>query len=184
MAHLTRSVEYGIHCLLWLMMTGERRPSSRDLAELQGVSPSFVAKIFPKLEKAGIVAACEGVSGGYRLARPPEQITILELVDAIEGDKPLFECQEIRVRCALFDGSAPRWATRGPCAIHAIMLRAEKSMRASLACETLASLARTLAGKAPAEFSVDVQVWIDDRANARRKTKARKFAKPGPRTKT
>ena len=55
MAHITNSVEYGIHCLLWLVDVECGQPSSRDLAELQGISPSFVAKIFPKLEKAGIV---------------------------------------------------------------------------------------------------------------------------------
>ena len=74
MAHITTSVEYGIHCLLWLVVCDDRALSSRDLAELQGISPSFLAKIFPKLEKAGIVAAHEGVRGGYRLARPPEHV--------------------------------------------------------------------------------------------------------------
>ena len=96
MAHLTNSVEYGIHCLLWLVDPGSGQPSSRDLAELQGISPSFLAKIFPKLEKAGIVNAVAGIHGGYRLARAPAKITVLDIVDAIEGDKPLFDCQEIR----------------------------------------------------------------------------------------
>src|SRR5690606_27969881 len=118
--HLTSSVEYGIHCLLWLVDAGDKQPSSRDLAELQGLSPSFVAKIFPKLEKAGIVTANAGVRGGYRLARPAEDITVLAIVDAIEGAKPLFDCQEIRDRCAVFGGDAPRWATNGVCAIHAV----------------------------------------------------------------
>lgn len=168
MAHLTSSVEYGIHCLLWLVHAGETRPSSRDLAELQGVSPSFVAKIFPKLEKAGIVTANEGVRGGYRLARPPEAITVLDIVDAIEGDKPLFDCQEIRGRCAVFGGQAPRWATDGACAIHAVMLRAEKSMRDALAEESLASLSSTVDRKAPGGFGQCVQDWLNDRGEARR----------------
>src|SRR3954468_12135682 len=99
MAHLTTSVEYGIHCLLWLADSGGKPLSSRDLAELQGISPSFLAKIFPKLEKAGIVEASEGVRGGYRLARSPEKISVLQVVDAIEGEKPLFDCLEIRRRC-------------------------------------------------------------------------------------
>lgn len=66
MAYITTSVEYGIHCLLWLVGDNQRALSSRELAELQGISPSFLAKIFPKLEKAGIVVASEGVRGGYR----------------------------------------------------------------------------------------------------------------------
>jgi len=167
MAHITNSVEYGIHCLLWLVDPASGQPSSRDLAELQGISPSFVAKIFPKLEKAGLVQAAAGVRGGYRLARPPAEITVLAIVDAIEGHKPLFNCQEIRDRCAVFDDQAPLWATQGVCAIHATMLRAEQAMRESLAQETLASLAAVVERKAPKSFSVDVRDWLDGRTTER-----------------
>lgn len=106
MAHLTASVEYAIHGLMWLVGSG-RPLSARDIAELQGVSASFLAKIFPKLEKAGIVAASEGVRGGYVLARDPAEVSYLDVIDAVEGVKPLFECQNIRGRCAVFDGKPP-----------------------------------------------------------------------------
>lgn len=168
MAHLTVSVEYGIHCLLWLVGSGETALSSRDLAELQGISPSFVAKIFPKLEKAGIVAASEGVRGGYRLARPPEEITFLQIVDAIEGDKPLFDCQEIRSRCAVFGETPPDWATSGVCGIHKIMLQAEKAMRQELATHSLAEVAASFSRKAPGEFFVEVHDWTSERAGSRK----------------
>ncbi|QCO15794.1 Rrf2 family transcriptional regulator [Azospirillum brasilense] len=173
MAHLTASVEYGIHCLLWLAAAGDTPLSSRDLAELQGISPSFLAKIFPKLEKAGIVTASEGVRGGYRLAKAPEDISFLTIVDAIEGEKPLFECQEIRGRCAVFNDAPPNWATSGVCAIHAVMLKAEKAMRDTLAKETLASVGETFGRKAPPEFQGDVQSWIDARLSARAASRTR-----------
>src|SRR3546814_9013934 len=82
MAHMTVSVEYGLHCLLGLIDAGDAPRSARDLALFQGISSSFAAKIFAKLEKAGIVTAAEGVRGGYRLARPAHAISVLELVDA------------------------------------------------------------------------------------------------------
>ncbi len=167
MAHLTVSVEYGIHCLLWLVGAGDQPLSSRDLAELQGISPSFLAKIFPKLEKAGLVVASEGVRGGYRLAKAPEDITFLAIVDAIEGDKPFFDCQEIRGRCAVFGGQPPAWSTAGVCAVHAVMLRAEASMREELARETLASVSAKFGRKAPPEFGRDVQTWLEDRVSSR-----------------
>lgn len=167
MAHLTASVEYGIHCLLLLAGAGERPASGRDLAELQGVSPSFVAKIFSRLEKAGIVQASEGIRGGYRLARPPEQISVLAIVDAIEGRKPLFECQDIRERCALFSGAPPNWATRGVCSIHAVMLQAEKAMRDVLAERSLADITASIERTAPASFRIDIKDWFDRRADAR-----------------
>ncbi|WP_332303237.1 RrF2 family transcriptional regulator [Rhizobium sp. GR12] len=161
MAYMTVGVEYGLHCLLWLAGSPGAHLSSRDLAELQGISPSFLAKIFPKLEKAGIVSASEGIKGGYQMARPPGDITVLEVVDAIEGRKPLFDCQEIRGRCAVFRQCPPSWATKGLCAIHAVMLRAEKAMRDSLATQTLADIAGDFACKAPPEFSEDVRQWLD-----------------------
>lgn len=167
MAHITNSVEYGIHCLLWLVDSSSGQPSSRDLAELQGISPSFVAKIFPKLEKAGIVQAAAGVRGGYRLARAPTDVTVLDIVDAIEGNKPLFDCKEIRDRCAVFGDDPPNWATTGVCAIHAAMLRAETAMRDSLALETLASLAAVVDRKAPKSFSIEVRDWLSERAEGR-----------------
>ena len=167
MAHITNSVEYGIHCLLWLVDPASGQPSSRDLAELQGISPSFVAKIFPKLEKAGIVQAATGISGGYRLARAPSDISLLDIIDAIEGNKPLFDCREIRDRCAVFSDDAPAWATNGVCAIHAAILRAEKAMRESLAQETLASIAAVVERKAPKAFSSEVSGWLNKRTKGR-----------------
>lgn len=172
MAHLGSSVEYGLHCLLWLAESGAAAASSRDLAELQGVSPSFVAKIFPRLEKAGIVSASTGIHGGYRLARPAARISVLDVVDAVEGRKPLFECQEIRSRCALFDGRAPAWSTQGVCSIHAVMLRAEQRMRDELAATSLADLAGTVARKAPAGLNGEVRLWLGDRLDARVKARA------------
>jgi Rrf2 family protein len=167
MAHVTVSVEYGMHCLLWLIDKGETPLSCRDLADLQGLSPTFLAKIFAKLEKAGIVRATEGVRGGYVLAKKPEDINVLSIVDAIEGRKPLFDCQEIRGRCAVFGESPPGWAMAGTCSIHAVMLRAEKAMRDSLAAQSLADIATAVYRKAPPEFSNDLQEWIDRRVDGR-----------------
>lgn len=163
MAHLTVGVEYGIHCLLWMAGAEDKPLSTRELAELQGISHCFLAKIFPKLERAGIVRASEGVRGGYVLAREPGQINFLQIVDAIEGRKPLFDCQDIRGRCALFDGAPPSWATHGVCAIHAVMLQAEKAMRDTLAARTLADVGQAVMSKAPADFSSEVQAWLGDR---------------------
>ncbi|MBL6750274.1 MAG: Rrf2 family transcriptional regulator [Nevskia sp.] len=167
MAHLGNGVEYGLHCLLWLAGAQAAPVSSRDLADLQGVPAAFLAKIFPKLEKAGIVAASEGIRGGYRLARAPERVTVLDVVDAIEGEKPLFDCREIRGRCAVFGGKPPAWSTGGVCAIHAVMLRAEQGMRRELARTTLADLAKSVSAKAPAEFAVELQGWLAGRASLR-----------------
>jgi len=168
MSHITTSVEYGIHCLLWMIGSEATPLSTRDLAELQVISPTFLAKIFTKLEKAGIVRASEGVRGGYVLAKTPENISFLEVVDAIDGRKPLFDCQEIRERCPLFGKDpAPAWVTRGVCSVHAVMLRAEKSMRDALKSQTLGDAAEAYNRIAPDAFNTDVAKWIEDRVATR-----------------
>jgi Rrf2 family protein len=178
MAHITASVEYGIHSLLWMIGSEARPMSSRELAELNGISPSFLAKIFPKLEKAGIVRASEGVRGGYVLAKPAQDISFLDLIDAIEGKKPLFDCQEVRGGCALFDNKPPTWAMKGTCAIHAVMLRAEKAMREALAGQTLADVAEAVGRKAPPEFWSSFQEWADKKAETRAGKPKRKPERP------
>src|ERR1700677_1561659 len=135
MAHITTGVEYGLHCLLYLVDTRPeaQQASVRDLAELQGAPVEYVAKLFTKLQKARLVVAAEGARGGFRLARPAEMITVLDVIVAIDGTKALFKCREIRDRCAVFGGHPPAWSTRGACSIHAIMLEAEARMREVLA---------------------------------------------------
>ncbi len=168
MAYIGTGVEYALHCLLWLVAPPEQRPSSRDLAEIQGVPSAFVAKIFSKLEKAGIVEASGGIRGGYCLARAPEDISVLDVVDAVEGQKALFDCQEIRSRCALFDSKPPKWANRGVCGIHAVMLNAEKVLRNELTKTSLASLSAGVLSKSmPPTFMGQVQIWFADRQAAR-----------------
>ncbi|WP_160107413.1 RrF2 family transcriptional regulator [Pseudomonas izuensis] len=165
MALYSAGVEYGIHCLAFLVGNhGDTREASvRDLAELQGVPLDYLAKIFTKLAKAKLVAATEGVRGGFKLARPADEITLLDIVNAIDGRKAIFECREIRGRCALFEGQTPEWAVEGRCSIHGAMLTAQKRMEEALAQQTILDIARKVGRKAPAQFNAQVDTWINDR---------------------
>lgn len=168
------SVEYGLHCLLYLVDPPEGvRPSSRDLAEFQGVSPTYIAKLFTALEKAGLVSAAEGVSGGFSLARPPSAITVLDVADALEGGKPLFTCREVRDRCVLNDPAGAKPSQRSVCAIHAVMLQGERRMREALAETSLADIADTVAGKQSQRAIAARRRWFEDRAHSRRAASAR-----------
>jgi Rrf2 family protein len=133
----------------------------------KGVSVEYVAKLFTKLQKADLVVATEGVGGGFRLAREAGSISVLDVVTAIDGKKALFDCREIRSRCALFGGKPPAWATRGVCSIHAIMLEAETRMREVLASHTLADLAARVDAKAPRDFGAAVAKWLNGTAPGR-----------------
>jgi Rrf2 family protein len=170
MSFISTGVEYGLHCLLYLTSSSPHDPAPgvRDLADLQGVPAEYLAKVFTKLSKAGLVVATEGARGGFALARPADDISFLDVVHAIDGDKALFECREIRERCATFNAEAPAWATSGVCAIHAIMLTAEKRMRNELASHSLKELAAQVAAKAPANFGQQIASWLEERSLNRR----------------
>lgn len=158
--------EYALHSLLTLASRTE--PASvKDLAGYQQIPERFLAKVFTRLVKAKVVAATEGVSGGFVLARPADQISVGDVLEAVDPGRTLFECAEIRRNCVLFGEEPPRWSTSGKCQIHAFMAKAERELRAVLASKTLADLARELGNKAPRDFVKDSDLWFRDRKDTR-----------------
>jgi Rrf2 family protein len=161
MNHFGVGVEYALHILTQLArFEPERPPSARALADFQGVPAAYLAKVLTSLQKAAIVIAAEGKGGGYRLARAPDSITFLDVVDAVEGQKPLFQCTEIRQRCVLYGGNPPAGVTKTVCAIHAVMLAAEKQMRQKLATVTVADIAAPLAATTTRELKEAAVAWF------------------------
>ncbi len=136
---LSDGVEQAIHCVTFLSgLSEEGVLSATALAELHGVSPSYLLKHLQALSGAGLLVTTPGPKGGYRLARAKEEITLLDVVLAVEGPAPAFRCAEIRQR-----GPNPlpgRYFTK-PCQINAAMLKAERAYRAELAKVTIADIA-------------------------------------------
>ena len=174
------SAEYALHSLLVLAARSEP-VSARDLARFQELPERFLAKLLTRLEKAGLVGAIEGVRGGYRLARPPAQITVQDVLEAVEPGRALFECAEIRRHCALFGGEAPGWSVQGMCRIHLFMKEAEDALRAFLASKTVADLGREFGRKAPEQFVREAEGWFQERRLGRtapRRGKRRAAGRP------
>ena len=172
MAHYGAGVEYALHTLLNLSLApDETAPSARDLAAFQRLPLAFMRKLLTQLEKAGLVEGSEGLRGGWKLAREPRKITVLEVAEAAQGPSPLFECREIRGRCALWEeGAAPRAATSGICEIHAVMLAAEAAMRRELAKSTLADIAQRVKAKSARPDSTAIPDWFAGRYAERRRS--------------
>jgi Rrf2 family protein len=163
-------VEYALHTLLnlsWAPATSA--PSARDLADFQRLPVAFMRKLLTRLEKAGLVAGEEGVRGGWHLTRSPGEITVLDVVEAAQGREVLFECREIRARCALWpDENPPRAAKAGVCAIHAVMLAAEAAMRREMTSHTLADIADRVSAKSSPSVASVVPDWFALRYAERR----------------
>ena len=167
MAFYSSGVEYGIHSLMCMVDSkGDGREMSvREIAELQNVPYDYLAKIFTKLSKARLVESTEGKGGGFRLAKPADQITVLDIVAAIDGEKSIFDCKEIRQRMAIFDESAPAWACEGVCGVRHVMQVAQQRMEEALAQHTVLDLARRMFRKAPEALPIQIEEWIGRRRN-------------------
>jgi Rrf2 family protein len=155
-------VEYALHCLLYLIDPPvDSAVGIKELAEYQGVSETYLSKAFTRLKKAGIVRSTPGPKGGYELARDPEEITFWDVVEALEGDAPLFQCQQVRYRSAPYQGEKqPNWIPGGECTINLVMLEAERRMRDYLREKTLAWLHETLRERLPARQQAATARWF------------------------
>lgn len=160
------SAEYALHSLL-ILAVREEPVSVRDLAIYQEIPESFLAKLFTRLKKAGLVQATEGIAGGFTLARPAEDVRVMDVLAAVDPGRSLFACAEIRRNCALYGPTPPAWATTGPCRIHAFMEEAERQLQAFLASKTLAGLVCEFSCKVPRAFAEATDRWFLDRRGHR-----------------
>lgn len=135
---LSEGVEAAIHCAATLVGVedGATMPGSALAAQFD-LSPSYLLKHLQALTAAGILESVPGPAGGYRLARAPERISLLDIVLAVEGPQPAFRCGEIRQAGPV---KLPASAYVKPCGIKVAMLRAEKAYRAALAAEKLSDI--------------------------------------------
>ncbi len=115
------------------LATSEREGATlgRDLASEVGVPPHYLAKVLATLARAGVLSASRGVRGGYRLARPAELITLMEIVEPFEGKR-------VRPGCLLAPGRPCR--ERGPCSAHAAWSEVKKVSTGFLEKTTLADI--------------------------------------------
>ena len=104
---ITRQADYAVRAVLYLANLGtSERAATSTVAEEQRIPPSFLAKIISQLSIAGLLHTSRGARGGVTLAREPEDISLLEVVEAIDGPIQLNECVAEDSQCS-FDDSCP-----------------------------------------------------------------------------
>ncbi len=90
---ITLQADYAVRAVHYLSQLGaEQRAATSQIAQEQHIPPSFLAKIVSQLSVAGLLQTSRGARGGVSLARPPQEITLLEVVEAIDGPIMLNEC--------------------------------------------------------------------------------------------
>jgi Rrf2 family nitric oxide-sensitive transcriptional repressor len=129
---LSKRGDYAVRAMLALaddqgLLTGGR------IAERTDIPISFLPQVMGSLVHAGLVEGLQGRTGGYRLARPAVEISLLAIVEAVEGDSR-------RSTCILRGGPC---GVDGICRVHPAFSAAQEALLAELAAATLASLAGT-----------------------------------------
>jgi Rrf2 family protein len=111
----SQATNYALHTMMYFVaLPAGKIVGVQQLAELQKVSPTYLSKILTKLVKADMIESMPGVHGGYRLTRSKDEISFLDVIQAIEGTASLFHC---------YDGS-----NHHGCLIQGVMTQAEQQM--------------------------------------------------------
>ena len=104
---ITRQADYAVRAVLYLARLGQtERAATSQVAQEQHIPPSFLAKIISQLSIAGLLHTSRGARGGVTLAREPQEITLLEVIEAIDGPIMLNECVGESETCT-FDEKCP-----------------------------------------------------------------------------
>jgi Rrf2 family transcriptional regulator, iron-sulfur cluster assembly transcription factor len=126
---LTKRGDYAVRAMLALTRgAGNGLLSARRISDAMTIPVRFLPQVLADLQRAGLVEAAPGRAGGYRLARDATEISLLDVIEAVEGDSR-------RRSCVLRGGPC---GLDGNCDVHDVFLRGQEAMLATLEAETLA----------------------------------------------
>jgi Rrf2 family protein len=95
---------YGLRAMAeWARRYGDGPVSVAEVAEAEGLSPAYLEQIVPPLREAGLLLSTRGVHGGYSLGRRPEEISVAQVIQALEGDVVTLRCADDADPCARVD---------------------------------------------------------------------------------
>lgn len=135
MLALTRKTEYALIAVCHLVRHSDQTVSARDLASRYRMPLPLTMNVLKALNQRGVVTSVRGTRGGYRLARPPTDVNLADVIEAVEGPLRL-------VRCAEAGSSADHGCELEPgCTIQRAVRRVHERLRGFLATVTLAELA-------------------------------------------
>ena len=137
MLRIGKITDYGIVVASRLAGTAANASHSvRDVAIMTAVPQPTVSKVLKQLARAGIVSSARGANGGYRLSRPPEQISVVQVIEALEGPIAVTECSgETRGLCT----------HEARCGVRANWERINQAVYQALSGISLADMTRPLA---------------------------------------
>lgn len=158
---LKSQVEWVIHCCALLAgLPSDHYLSTKDLAEFHGLPKEYLSKALQSLSQARLIESSSGPTGGYRLAKPASEINLLDIIEAVEGQKSTFVCTEIRQNnpCRLAG-----YCDAAPCGIARVMWEADEAWRQKLRSVHLSDVVQTYTRETPADLYQRTGEWIAKR---------------------
>lgn len=134
MLELSRKSDYALRAVIFLArLFPDRYGRVSEIAKARDIPQAFLAQILPLLANRGVLRSQQGASGGYLLARPPEQISFLEVIEAVEGPLRLNKCTgERHENCSILES----------CEMHSIWALAQQQVVGFLHKVTMADVLR------------------------------------------
>lgn len=159
---LGNQVEWALHCMATLARLPEDRYiATKVLAEFHGVPKEYLSKAMQALASAGLIEGTLGPKGGYRLARPAEKVSLLAIVEAVEGSRKTFNCQEIRFNNPCLNPKEKASKNKASvCQIAKAMYQADEAWRKILREKKLSDIVAEVRDQVPAEILAKSDEWL------------------------
>ena len=127
---VTRETDYAVRTVLYLAKNRDRTASVTEVAHAMQIPKSFLAKLLQRLVRRHILTSSRGVNGGFQLAQKPSEITLLSIMEAVQGPAGINVCAIDSKRCKL----------SSTCAVHPVWVEMRKEVEKRLKRETIAKL--------------------------------------------
>jgi len=145
MLKLTKKADYGLIALRHLAVgSGQPSASAKEIADRYGMPLPMLSKILQKLARGGFLRSEHGTNGGYKLARDPRQVSVLEVIRAIDGPSVLMTCFTGQKECG----------QSGTCTVREPLRRVHQGILHLLETITISDMAQDEAEEAGAELAV------------------------------
>jgi Rrf2 family protein len=135
---LTKASKFALYALVEMALATDERVSAKSIAERFGISTNHVAKVLQALAQAGLVDGTRGAGGGYAMSRSPTDVSMADVIDAIEGPVAVDACSDCPVQA-----SPDRCETNvATCNVHALLTEVRSHARFTFESVTIQTLAQ------------------------------------------
>lgn len=124
---ITRETDYGIRCVIHLASTRDELTNVEKISTKQKIPKAFTAKILQKLVKANIVKSTKGIGGGFALAKDPSNISLFEIVSALQSPMEANICVIDRSQCE----------RNSYCSVHPVWVELQETLKEKLSSYTI-----------------------------------------------